>query len=292
MDFKEWTLNQWRSSVLMKIIMINVGVWIVLRLVSIVALLFAVPSLQWTTLSLVEMPSRPDLLLYRPWTPLSYMFAQFDLLHILFNMLWLYWFGVIFMQLTTPRRLLPVYIYGGLAGAVLFFLSYNLLPLFAGSGGGVLIGSSAAVLAIVTATAVIAPDYSIGLMFIGRVPLKWIAVMTIVIDLLSLSGANIGGHIAHLGGAAMGAFYALQLRRGHDMATPFNRVADSIANMLHRPARSHKSQRRRATSSTTGNPGRPTTSMDEIDAILDKIKRSGYTSLTDSERAKLFSMKK
>lgn len=277
--------NLWESSILMKIIIVNVAVWVTLRVIAIIAMLFASPGLLGTALSLVEMPSRPVELLLHPWTLLTYMFAQFDLLHILFNMLWLYWFGVIFMQLTSPRRLLPVYIYGGLAGALLFFASYNLLPVFAGSAGGVLIGSSASVLAIVTATAIIAPDYSVGLMFIGRVSLKWIAIVTIAIDLLSLSGDNIGGHIAHIGGALMGAAYALRLRRGVDLAAPFNRVADAIVNLLRhrRPAPRVKTRR----SAPKADKSAPPT-MSEIDSILDKIKKSGYTSLTADERAKLF----
>lgn len=279
------------STMLMKIIFVNIAVFVAVRLGAIIGFFCGMtdpaPILGW-----LEMPSDPSALLRRPWTVVTYMFTQYDVLHILFNMLWLYCFGVIFLSLSTGRRMLALYVYGGLAGAFFYLLAYNLLPVFHGVDG-VLIGSSGAVIAVVTATAIMAPDYKMYLLFLGGVSLKWVAVVTIGLDLIGVTGANAGGHIAHLGGAVAGAVYAVALRRGTDITAPFCRVADALANSCNaarRPRRpSFRPYRRDASVRHEKHP-RTGSAADqaELDAILDKIKKSGYTSLTPQERKRLF----
>ena len=247
---------------LLWLVALNVAVFILLRLAVIVGWMSGMQSemqvLQW-----VEMPSVPALLLARPWTVLTYMVSQYEVWHILFNMLWLYWFGVIFLEINSERRLLSLYIIGGVAGAALYLAAFNLLPVFAGSYG-FLIGSSASVIAIVVATAIRLPNYKMHLLLIGPVSLKWVALVTIGIDLLSMSGGNAGGHIAHLGGALAGLAWALWTR--------------------HRAIQSHQRRKPRPAPA----PSREATPEETLDAILDKIKKSGYTSLTPEERARLF----
>lgn len=282
-----------RCDVLMKIIIINVAVFLVLRLIGIIAILTLDKGLTTAACMTVELPASLPMLLHRPWTLITYMFAQVDVMHILFNMLWLYWFGSIFTSLTTVRRLLPLYIYGGLGGAILFIAAYNSLPYFAGSEG-LLIGSSAAVIAIVTATAFMAPDYKVGLLFLGPVSLKWIAAVTIGIDFLSVTDTNAGGHIAHLGGALTGMVYIMLLRRGTDLAAPFNRAADSLVNHVRRMTDSlsrRHAPRRHSAPPRSGAKGYSTASAADaadLDTILDKIKKSGYSSLTAAEKKRLF----
>ena len=282
--FKSWIAKFRWASMLMKIIVINTAVFAILSVLKVISVLFMAPGLFSDVLRFVSLPSDLGELLVMPWTLLTYMFSQYEIFHTLFNMLWLYWFGSIFCQLTFPKRLLPVYIYGGLAGALLFLVAFNTLPLFVHTTA-TLIGSSASVLAVVCATAMIAPDYRVNLLFLGGVSIKWIAIVTVAIDFLSLTGGNFGGHIAHLGGALMGVVYALALRRGTDLAAPLNRLCDKIANLLKpRPKIVQQPKQKRGK-----NVKKETASMDEIDTILDKIKKSGYTSLTPEERSKLFS---
>lgn len=287
-------LDRYRfSTMLMKIIIINAVVFLLLHVIAIVAL-FAGSAHPESVLQWVEMPSNLGLLLRRPWTVVSYMFAQYDVLHILFNMLWLYWFGVIFMSLSTGHRLLALYVYGGLAGAALYLLAYNLLPFFAGTDG-MLIGASGAVIAVVTATAIMAPDYKMYLLFLGGVSLKWVAIVTIGLDLIGVTGANAGGHLAHLGGAIAGAVYALLLRRGTDITIPFCRVADMIANIFKGGVKK-PGFKRYTGSKTSPRSSVPHTDSQadqaELDIILDKIKKSGYSSLTPDERKRLFDVSK
>lgn len=292
MAFKQiW--QQWRlSSALKRLIVVNVVVWIFVRIAEIVLSISGAPSPQTSVSGLVEMPSNPVALITVPWTIVTYMFAQYDFMHILFNMLWLYWFGLIFLALSTGRKLVSLYFIGGLAGALLYLLAYNLIPYFAGING-MLIGSSASVIAIVTATAMMAPGYRMNLMLIGPVALKWVAIVTIAIDLLSVTGSNAGGHIAHLGGAIAGAAYVLALRHGVDITAPFDSVARLFAGLsVRRKVSSVFSRSRAPLHKHTEGPKRKESftrdDRENLDAILDKIKQSGYTSLTAEERRKLF----
>ena len=276
-----------QGTMLMRIVYINIAVFVLAHLVALVGIIINVPAqslVQW-----VQLPADLGRLAHTPWTPITYMFTHYDLLHILFNMLWLYWLGRIFLEYFTPKRLSALYVLGGLGGAAFYLLAMNLLPHFAGHNS-YLMGASASVIAIVVAVAVWAPDYKIGLLFIGEISLKWVAIVTIGIDLLSVDADNAGGHIAHLGGAAVGAIYATALRHGTDITAPLNAALDWLASLV--------SRRELGVGQPVGGKAygqahagpvndRPTEA--EIDAILDKIKRSGYTSLTDHERDVLFS---
>lgn len=279
------------ATMLMKIVVINIAVFLVLNIISIVMIFAGEESGRFIVEQWVAMPGNFGRLARHAWTPLSYMFSQIEPLHLIFNMLWLYWFGIVFQLMSTPKRMIGLYLLGGLGGAALYLLAVNTVPYFAGHGG-LLIGSSASVIAIVTATAIMAPDYRMNLLFLGAVSLKWIAIVTIGIDLLSVTGSNAGGHIAHLGGAAIGAIFALGLKRGHDITAPLNSLIDAIVNLFRR-----RPKVRPARFSASGAPSAPrpkapsaasAADQAELDNILDKIKKSGYSSLTADERARLF----
>lgn len=279
------------ATMLMKIVVINIAVFLVLNIISIVMIFAGEESGRFIVEQWVAMPGNFGRLARHAWTPLSYMFSQIEPLHLIFNMLWLYWFGIVFQLLSTPKRMIGLYLLGGLGGAALYLLAVNTIPYFAGHGG-LLIGSSASVIAIVTATAIMAPDYRMNLLFLGAVSLKWIAIVTIGIDLLSVTGSNAGGHIAHLGGAAVGAIFALGLKRGHDITAPLNSLIDSIVNLFRRRPKVRPARFRASGAPSAPRPKAPSAAsaadQAELDKILDKIKKSGYSSLTADERARLF----
>ncbi|NJO89021.1 MAG: rhomboid family intramembrane serine protease, partial [Chloroflexia bacterium] len=245
-------------------------------------------------------------LLYKPWTLITYMFLHYDFMHILFNMLWLFWFGQLFIQFIIPKRMLSVYLLGGLSGAILYITAFNLIPAFQPSVPvSIALGASASVYAIVIAVCAYIPDYSIGLLLIGRVKLKYIAIVVVVIDLLSISGGNAGGHIAHLGGALFGYLFAVRLKKGKDITKGFSATMDWLFSMFKsRPkmrvasSKYRTSQRpssgasdTRAKSDMQYNKNRKATQA-EIDRILDKISKNGYDSLTKEEKDTLFDMSK
>ena len=284
-----------QSSMLLRLIFINIGVFVLLHLVVIGAMLFKVDGSD--LLTWVEMPGDLSLLIRRPWTIITYMFVHYGLFHILFNMLWLYWLGRIFMEFFSPKQLTGLYLLGGLGGAVVFLLAYNLLPYFTSSPNVYyLLGASAAVIAIVVATAVYAPDYKIGLLFFGEVSIKWIAIVTVAISVLGMETDNPGGNIAHIGGALVGLWFALRIKRGRDITRPLNACIDTVMGLFNgrsfklpefkRPSRSRK----QGGAQQPVNKNRPadTVSEEELDAILKKIKDAGYDALTDEERDKLF----
>lgn len=279
------------ATMLMKIVVINVAVFLVLNIISIVMIFAGEESGRFIVEQWVAMPGNFGRLARHAWTPLSYMFSQIEPLHLIFNMLWLYWFGIVFQLLSTPKRMIGLYLLGGLGGAALYLLAVNTIPYFAGHGG-LLIGSSASVIAIVTATAIMAPDYRMNLLFLGAVSLKWIAIVTIGIDLLSVTGSNAGGHIAHLGGAAVGAIFALGLKRGHDITAPLNSLIDAIVNLFRRRPKVRPARFKSSAAPSAPRPKAPSAAsaadQAELDKILDKIKKSGYSSLTADERARLF----
>ena len=273
-----------QGTMLMRIIYINIAIFVLLHLVALIGLFVNVHAQDM--IAWVQLPSSLAQLLHTPWTLITYMFAHYDLLHILFNMLWLYWMGRIFLEYFTPKRLSALYLLGGLGGAALYLLAMNLLPHFAATNG-FLIGASASVIAIVVAIAVWAPDYKIGLLFIGEVSLKWVAIITVGIDLLSVDAGNAGGHISHLGGAAVGAIYALAMRHGTDITRPLNTALDWLASLFNRRDKGIGAPVG-GTAYNTRQQAADEPTEAQIDAILDKIKRSGYTSLTDKERDLLF----
>lgn len=283
------------SSMLMKIIFINIGVFIALRIGIIICTFMNIDEssiLHW-----IQIPSETSLLLTRPWTIISYMFIHVDILHILFNMMWLYWFGSVFLLTANAKQMFALYIYGGVCGALAYIGAFNTFPYFAGTNGW-LHGASASVIAIVAATAVRHPDYKMGLLFIGNISLKWIAIATIAIDFLSIDGSNAGGHIAHIGGAIIGVIYGLMLNRGVDITRPFNSMLDNIANVLRgisvsrlKYAKATSSNSHYSNDKKTGSRKQQTTTADDqqtLNTILDKIKKSGYTSLTAEEKKRLF----
>lgn len=271
------------GSMTMKLIYINIGMFLLLHIFMILGLFFGLDTFditQW-----VKLPSNISELLSMPWTIITYMFAHTDFFHILFNMLWLYWFGNIFLFTSTPKQMVALYLLGGIGGAIAYLLLYNFHPIFANIYG-TLIGASASVIAIVIATAIIHPEYKMNLLFIGEVSLKWIAIFTIIISAIGLTGSNAGGQIAHIGGAAVGALYGIMIKRGIDITRGFNSTIDKIVNLWHKTTT--PSQKKKNNSYHRDNPTNDTADYSSMDEILDKIKRSGYTSLTAAEKKKLF----
>ena len=265
-----------QGSVLLKLIYINVAIFLLLRLTWVVLMLFNIDG--YVILPFIEMPSIPYEFITHPWTLLTYMFVHYDVWHILFNMLWLYWFGQIFLMSFSEKQMV-------------YLLSYNLFPYFDGKEG-LMCGASASIIAIVVATAFRMPDYKVNLLFLGAISLKYIALVTIIIDLLSVTSANGGGHIAHLGGALLGYWFIVRWEKGKDLTAPVNKLIDKIVTGF-KPRPKIKVSRPSNRSSS-----RPETDMeyrarkkkenDEIDSILDKIKKSGYTSLSAEEKKRLF----
>jgi membrane associated rhomboid family serine protease len=242
-------------------------------------------------LLLLALPADLSLLASKPWTLISYMFLHKNFLHILFNMLWLYWFGGIFLQNLDEKKLVGIYLLGGLSGGLLYIATYNIFPVFAGELAiSHAMGASASVLAVVIATAVYRPEYHMNLLFIGPVKIIYIALVGFVVTSLFDFSINTGGKIAHIGGALFGYLYILRYRRGKDMTRGINRVLDWIFGLF-KPKSRIKVTHRRYEDDMDYN-RRKKDEQAEIDRILDKIARSGYDSLSSQEKELLFRQSK
>jgi membrane associated rhomboid family serine protease len=224
-----------------------------------------------------------------PWVILTHMFTHVGLLHMVFNMLVLYWFGRIAGDLLGDHRMLPLYIYSGLTGALIYLLS---APLF--YPGSTLHGASGAIMGIVAAAGITAPDYQMRLLLFGDVKLKYIVFGLLVIYLVSLASLdNAGGQMAHFGGAAFGFFYVHMLRQGHDLTKGFRRLQNFFKRKprpLARPVKRKVPLEIRYKSGARQHDIKPSTSefymgeQERLDAILEKIKKTGYHSLNDEEK--------
>lgn len=282
-----------KGDVLMKFIFINVAVFLAIQAVGVVATLFRLESLN--PLSFLAVPSQLSSLLIRFWTLLTYMFVHVGFMHILFNMLWLYWFGKIFLSYFNDRTLGSLYVIGGLAGALLYILAFNTIPYYIyESGHGVMIGASASVMAIVMAAAFYRPDVTLNLFLFGRVKIIYIAIAVFVIDFFSLSnGNNPGGHVAHIGGAIAGYLFATQYKKGKDFTLPISRFLDKIANLFKKRKYkgAHKVVYKKPETDYDYNYRKKQESKN-IDVILDKLKQSGYSSLSSEEKRQLFDASK
>ena len=286
------------GSIAAKYIYINVGVFIIIRLLIIFMQLF----LKETPLIMyLGTPSSPELLIRRPWTIITYMFVHFDFLHILLNMLWLYWFGKIFLQFFTGRQLGGLYVLGGIAGALLYLIAYNVFPyLKQFPSSSFLAGASASIMANVFAISFYQKNYTINLLLIGQVKLIYLAIGVFLLDVIAITSDNAGGHIAHIGGAALGVLFAAQYQKGKDITRFMNRMIDRFVNLFtHKPTfKTYRSDHAFSKSKKNGSHSRPETDDEYIrrknaekqmiDEILDKLKHSGYNSLSADEKKKLF----
>ena len=224
-----------------------------------------------------------------PWVFITHMFTHIGFFHMLFNMLILYWFGRIAGDLLGDHRMLPLYLFSGLTGALIYLISS---PLF--YEGSTLHGASGAIMGIVAAAGMTAPDYQMRLLLFGDVKLKYIVFGLLVIYLVSLASVeNAGGQMAHFGGAAFGFFYVHMLRQGYDLTKGFRRLISFIQKPKQRPSRKakrrvpmeirYKSGTRQT--DTTAQPQRSYSGeQEQLDYILEKIKKTGFNSLNEEEK--------
>ena len=275
------------GSSLTKLIYINVGFFIFISLVAITGFLLANTVITDTTLKFLAVPASLQELMLKPWTLITYMFLHKDIWHILFNMLWLYWFGSIFLQLLDQRKLVAVYLIGGICGAFLYILFFNIFPVFTDIvHESIAIGASASVMAVVVAVAAYAPNYPIKLFLFGSIKIKYIALGIFALTSFMDFSVNSGGKIAHIGGAMFGYIYSIKLMQGKDLGKRANNIIDFFATLF-KPRKKMKVTYKNSTNDHEYNKMKADRQA-KINAILDKISKGGYDSLTKEEKDELF----
>ena len=293
-DFK----NAWNkpNNAVAQIILINVIVFVFTGIMLIIGLGGQVRP--W-----LGLPSDFGSLLLRPWTLITHAFVHDGFMHILFNMLWFYWFGRIIQEFLGSDKVIAVFTMGIIGGILAFVGAYNIIPQFQGAVQvATIVGASAGVTAAVVGAAVYFPNYTVVMIFIGPVKIKYIALVSVFLSLIGTRGtANPGGEFAHLGGALMGWLYMSQLKQGTDIGGWVISVISFFKSLFkpqpkikvtHRGGSRRPSQKTSRKSSSKNTSSGSTTPQSEIDAILDKISEKGYESLSKEEKQKLFNASK
>lgn len=293
------------GNMITRIILVNIAVFVIMSLV----LVFSGAMRDVTgvaTKNIMQYLSMNESWLFNLthlWVLITHMFLHIDFWHILWNMILLYWFGRIIGDLIGDHRILPLYLLGGLVGALAYFMWAQI-----GGGASYAYGASAAVMAVMMTAGVIAPDYVLRLILIGDVKLKYVVAVFLFLDVLGVGGMdNTGGHVAHLGGALFGYLFATQLQNGNDLSNPVNNFFEKIRNLFSgagsskkrgprmaykNPKASSSGERQRKSKKPNRRDGAGKSHQERLDSILDKIKQTGYDSLTEEEKEFLFNASK
>ena len=271
-----------RFTIAEKLIVLNVLFFVIPFFLQTLFYLFNIPSttfLSWFHL----LPSFTEVL-FRPWTLITYSFLHGNFMHILWNMILLYFVSRMYLNLFSEQQFLKNYLLGVLVGGLVFLIGYNLFPVFNGMYPP-LVGASAGVMAILIFVATYTPDQEVRLLFIN-VKLQYIGIALVVVDILQIPNGNAGGRLAHLGGAFLGFLYAKQLQKGNDIGSGLDRIWTFISS----PFTDKKAQNMHTVhrSKTVSKKKTQNGQQQKIDAILDKISTSGYESLTQEEKDFLF----
>lgn len=283
-----------QGSALIKLIFINVVVFVLVHLIGLFIFFFTGSSGANLVITWLALPSEITEFIFKPWAFVSFMFLHEGLMHLLFNMLVLYFGGQIFMQFLNEKKLVATYLLGGFSGGFVYIVAFNLFPVFSQlTPISILFGASASVMAILIAAATYVPNFTVRLVFLGNVRLKYIAIFYLVLDLISIPQNNAGGHISHLGGAIFGFLFIYQLKKGKDITIGFSKwlnylklIFSSKKNMrvvYKKPGK---------TKSDIEFNAQKKANQQKIDIILDKIAKSGYDSLSKDEKAILFDASK
>tara|TARA_B100000475_G_scaffold200942_1_gene186715 strand:- start:1101 stop:1967 length:867 start_codon:yes stop_codon:yes gene_type:complete len=280
-DFK----NAWNkeNNGLIKIILINVIVFVSMSILEVFITLSGFGELFNLFLNKLMLPASLKVFIFQPWSIVTYFFLHMNFMHILWNMLFLYWFGKIIHENIGNNAVISLYIIGGIIGGLSYMALFNIIPYYDNRvSESLMLGASAGVFSVVVGSATLLPNYTFYLLFLGPVRIKYIALFYVLLSFFDVTGSNAGGEIAHLGGALMGYLYIRQLQNGVNMGKG---IID-ILNVF------NKNKKEVISKEEEKNEIKKDISQDEIDKILDKISDSGYKSLSNNEKEKLFNASK
>lgn len=279
------------GNALVQLVVVNAVLFVILKFIWLIYQLNSLnpAAYESNVFNWFVLPGTVDKLSSRPWTVLTYMFSDRQVFRFVGNMFWLWCFGYILQDLTGNRKLIPIYLYGGLAGALFFVLSYAIFPqLQAAAPTARFIGCNAAIVALAVSTTAVAPDYRIFPMINGGIPLWILTLLFLLIDFSSITRGDTGAYIANLAGGAAGFIFIYQLRRGRDGSIWINRLFDWCNDLFNpnkrKKGRAPKDEFYYKVSGTQPFKKIPNVTQQRIDEILDKINQQGYRFLTDEEK--------
>lgn len=267
-----------------KLILINVICFVLPLFLKTLFYLFNIPSnvmIGW-----FELSAEWSDLLFKPWTIFTYSFMHSGFFHLFWNMYLLYFTSRLFLNLFSPRTFFNVYFLGVLLGGLTFMLSYSVFPAFQ-YASPIMVGASAGVMAVLIFMATYSPDLEVRIIFFN-VKLRYLGIAFVLLDVIQIPYGNAGGHLAHLGGAALGYLYVKRLDQGVDIGLPFENFTNLVLNLFKKQSKLKTVHKRKASSNSKKKVTTQEVDQSKIDSILDKISKSGYDSLTQKEKDFLF----
>ena len=274
--------NAWnkRDNGLIKIILINIIVFVSISVVQVVLTVSGLSTFFTLFINKLMLPASLGTFILQPWSIITYFFLHMSFMHILWNMLFLYWFGKIINDNIGNNALISLYVLGGIIGGLFYMAIYNIVPYYGERvSDSLMLGASAGVFSVVVGSATLMPNYTFYLLLIGPVRIKYIALFYVLLSFFDVAGTNAGGEIAHLGGAFIGYIYIRRLQNGVN-------IGEGIINFINFFSEKKENKKENIQKETDE------TTQDEVDKILDKISESGYSSLTSKEKERLFNASK
>ena len=269
-----------RDNGLIKIILINIIVFVSINFVQVILTISGLSSFFTLFINKLMLPASLGTFILQPWSIITYFFLHMSFMHILWNMLFLYWFGKIIYDNIGNNALISLYVLGGIIGGLFYMAIYNIIPYYADRvSESLMLGASAGVFSVVVGSATLMPNYTFHLLLIGPVRIKYIALFYVLLSFFDVAGTNAGGEIAHLGGAFIGYIFIRQLQNGINIGEGII----NFLNLFNEKKKEKKNKFQKESDETT---------QDEVDKILDKISKSGYSSLTSKEKERLFNASK
>ena len=280
--------NAWnkKDNGLIKIIIINIIVFVSVSFIQVILTISGLSSFFTLLINKLMLPASLSTFILQPWSIISYFFLHMNFMHILWNMLFLYWFGKIITDNIGNNALISLYVLGGIIGGLLYMATYNIIPYYGERvSESLMLGASAGVFSVVVGSATLMPNYTFYLLLIGPVRIKYIALFYVLLSFFDVAGSNAGGEIAHLGGAFIGYIFIKQLQNGVN-------IGEGIINLINLFNKKKRKKESKNDVSQDLRKGSMEPSQDEVDKILDKISDSGYSSLTKKEKERLFNASK
>ena len=280
--------NAWnkKDNGLIKIIIINIIVFVSVSFIQVILTISGLSSFFTLLINKLMLPASLGTFILQPWSIISYFFLHMNFMHILWNMLFLYWFGKIITDNIGNNALISLYVLGGIIGGLLYMATYNIIPYYGERvSESLMLGASAGVFSVVVGSATLMPNYTFYLLLIGPVRIKYIALFYVLLSFFDVAGSNAGGEIAHLGGAFIGFIFIKQLQNGVN-------IGEGIINLINLFNKKKRKKESKKDVSQDLRKGSMEPSQDEVDKILDKISDSGYSSLTKKEKERLFNASK
>ena len=289
MTFKDQLTNRLRQlNQAEKLILINVACFVLPLFLRTVLYLFNIPS--GVLIGWFELSADWGNLIFKPWTILTYSFMHSGFFHLFWNMYLLYFASRLFLNLFPARTFFNVYFLGVILGGFTFLISYSIFPAFQNSSP-IMVGASAGVMAIFIFIATYSPDFEVRLIFFN-VKLRYLAIAFVLLDVIQIPYGNAGGHLAHLGGAALGYFYVMRLNQGTDIGLAFEALSNRFLKLFKKRSNLKTIYKSKSTSASKKKEFNEDLDQQKIDAILDKISKSGYSSLSQKEKDFLFRLGK